>query len=95
MKIGKLVIAAALVISPMFAQAKSITVQVKGMVCSFCAQGIEKKFKDLAEIASVKVSLETKKVDLNTKEGKDVPDDKIRKIISDAGYDVLKIERTK
>jgi copper chaperone CopZ len=85
----------ALLMLPMLAQAKPIRVQVKGMVCAFCAQGIEKKFKALSEISGVKVSLETKFVDLDTKEGKDVSDEKITKIIGDAGYDVLKIERTK
>ncbi len=77
------------------AGAKAVTIQVKGMVCAFCAQGIEKKMKALPEVESVKVSLETKKVELNTKEGKDVPDKQLTKIINDAGYDVVKIERAK
>jgi mercuric ion binding protein len=80
---------------PTFAQAKPVTVQVKGMVCAFCAQGIEKKFKAMPEISSVKVSLETKLVDLEIKEGKDIPDDKITTVITEAGYDVVKIERKK
>jgi copper chaperone CopZ len=78
-----------------FALAKTITVKVNGMVCAFCAQGIEKKFKALPEISSIKISLETKNVDLVTKNGKDLSDDKITEIISEAGYDVLKIERAK
>ena len=69
--------------------------EVGAVVCAFCAQGIEKKFKALPEISTVKVSLETKKVDLDTKEGKDLSDQQITSIITDAGYDVLKIERTK
>lgn len=91
----KLIFTFAFIAMPLLAQAKPVTVQVKGMVCAFCAQGIEKKFKALPEIASVKVSLESKKVDLDTKEGKDLTDEQIKKIISDAGYDVLKIERDK
>jgi copper chaperone CopZ len=84
-----------LMLLPAFAQAKPITVQVKGMVCAFCAQGIEKKFKALPEIGKVNVSLETKLVSLDTKEGKDVSDDQIKDIVSNAGYDVVKIERVK
>jgi len=95
MGIRKLILAAILLTLPALAQAKPITVQVKGMVCAFCAQGIEKKFKALPEVSSVKVSLESKKVDLDTKEGKDLTDDQIKKIVSEAGYDVVKIERTK
>lgn len=95
MKLQKLLLATAFSVLPILAQAKPITVQVKGMVCGFCAQGIEKKFKAIPEISTVKVSLETKKVDLDTKEGKDIADDKITKIINEAGYDVVKIERAK
>ena len=80
---------------PTLVQAKPISVQVKGMVCAFCAQGIEKKFKALPEISTIKVSLETKLVSLDTKDGKDLTDEKISKIINDAGYDVVKIERPK
>lgn len=78
---------------PFVAQAKPVTVQVKGMVCAFCAQGIEKKFKALSEVKTVKVSLETKKVDLDTRDDQDVSDEKIRAIVTDSGYEVLKIER--
>jgi copper chaperone CopZ len=95
MRLRELLLALALFVMPAFAQAKPITVQVKGMVCAFCAQGIEKKFKALPEVSKVSVSLETKLVSLDTKEGKDIPDDQIKKIINDAGYDVVRIERAK
>ena len=95
MNLRKIVLVAVIFGLPAFAQAKTINVQVKGMVCAFCAQGVEKKFKAVPEVASVKVSLETKKVDLETKEGKDIGDQEIKKIISEAGYDVEKIERQK
>ena len=95
MKIRELLLVSALLIMPAFAQAKPIKVQVKGMVCAFCAQGIEKKFKALPETTSIKVSLQTKIVDIDIKEGKDIPDDQITKIITEAGYEVVKIEREK
>lgn len=95
MKLRNLLLATALVIAPLLAQAKPITIQVKGMVCGFCAQGIEKKFKALSEIAKVDVSLETKLVSLDTKEGKDVSDDQIKKIVTESGYEIVKIERAK
>ncbi len=85
-----------LVLSPLsLANAKTISIRVKGMVCAFCAQGIEKKFKALPEISKVKVNLESKRVDLDTTAGKDVSDESITKIITAAGYDVLNIERPK
>jgi mercuric ion binding protein len=73
--------------------AKDLTVHVKGMVCGFCAQGIEKKFKAMPEIENVQVSLENKTVVLKTKEGKDVSDDTINKILTDSGYNVEDIKR--
>lgn len=82
-----------LLAAPVISQAKTIKVEVNGMVCSFCVQGIEKKFKSLPEIADIKVSLETKKVELNTKGSSDLPDDQIKKIVSDSGYEVVRIVR--
>lgn len=74
---------------------KSFTVSVKGMVCAFCAQGIEKKFKEMPEVKSVQVSLKTKKVDVVTKGDAQISDEKIKEIVSESGYDVERIERVK
>lgn len=93
MRMIKVILASILFVSPVLAQAAPINVQVKGMVCGFCAQGIEKKFKALPEVAKVDVNLETKVVSLNTVDGKTIEDEQIKKIITSAGYDVVKIER--
>jgi len=76
-----------------FAAGKEIKVSVKGMVCGFCAQGIEKKFKTESAVQKVDVSLETKLVTLDLKEGQDIENSKIEKILKDAGYNIEKIER--
>jgi copper chaperone CopZ len=76
-----------------FATTGEIKVSVKGMVCGFCAQGIQKKFSEESAIDSVKVSLSSHLVDLKLKEGKDIQDEKITAILKDAGYTVEKIER--
>lgn len=73
--------------------AKDITIKVNGMVCSLCAQGIEKKFKDVPEVASIKVDLDSKIVSVETKGDLDVSDDRITKIITGTGYNVASIER--
>ena len=75
------------------ALAKDITVKVNGMVCSLCAQGIEKKFKDVSEVNSIKVDLDNKIVSITTKDDLDVDDERITKIITGAGYNVASIER--
>jgi periplasmic mercuric ion binding protein len=66
---------------------QELKVGVKGMVCAFCAQGIEKKFKAQKEVESVDVSLENKLVKLKFKDGQRLPDEKISEILKDAGYE--------
>ena len=64
-------------------------VGVKGMVCAFCAQGIEKKFKSQKEVSKVEVSLENKFVKLTFKDGQTLSKEKITEILKDAGYEAV------
>ena len=73
--------------------AKDISVKVSGMVCSMCAQGIQKKFSKLEEVKEIKVDLDTKVVSIKTKDDLDVKDEKIKELIQEAGYNVASIER--
>ena len=70
----------------------SYKVTMKGMVCSFCAQGIEKKMKALSETKDVYVDLKKRLVVVEVKEGLTLSQDVINKIIKDAGYGVQSIE---
>ncbi len=74
--------------------AKTIQVTVDGMVCSFCAQGIEKKMKAQAGTDKVFVSLEKQTTLVALKDGKDITDAVIKAEITDAGYVVKSITRT-
>lgn len=76
-----------------FAATSQIAVTVKGMVCGFCAQGINKKFKEDPRVASVDVSLEKKLVAIKLNHGKEILDSEIESALRDAGYNVEKIER--
>ena len=69
------------------AASREMHVGVKGMVCAFCAQGIEKKFKAQKEVEAVKVSLEKKFVHLTFKEGQRLSKEEIAEILKDAGYE--------
>lgn len=82
-----------LLLVPTLSFAESIQVKVKGMVCSMCAQGIQKKFNAESAVSKVNVSLEDKLVTLETKGKGDLADDKIKKIITEAGYNVAEITR--
>jgi copper chaperone CopZ len=76
------------------ANAGTIEMKVNGLVCGFCAQGIEKTLRKNPATADVVVSLENRLVAISTKEGQDIPDAELRKALTDSGYDVKAIERT-
>ena len=76
------------------ALAGTIEMQVNGLVCGFCAQGIEKTLRKNPATADVFVSLETRLVAIATKDGKDIADNELRKALTNAGYDVKGIART-
>ncbi len=77
------------------AHAETIKATVNGMVCAFCATGIEKSFTALPEVDHVKVDLEEKLVTINTKQGQTLDDAQVEKVISDAGYTINGIVREK
>lgn len=74
--------------------AETITTTVNGMVCAFCATGIEKTFRKQPEVASVKVDLPKKRVVIKTKPGQTVSDAKIKEVVTYSGYTMGKIQRT-
>ncbi|HTE43261.1 MAG TPA: heavy-metal-associated domain-containing protein [Steroidobacteraceae bacterium] len=74
--------------------AGTIEMKVNGLVCGFCAQGIEKTLRRNPATTDVFVSLETRLVAIATKDGQDISDAVLRKALTDAGYDVKAIART-
>ena len=77
------------------AWAETITTTVDGMVCAFCATGIEKTFRRQPEVASVKVDLPRKQVVIMTKPGQTLSDAKIKEVVTYSGYKMGKINRAK
>ena len=71
----------------------NIDVTVKGMVCSFCVQGIEKTFKKESAVETVKVDLKKSMVSLWIKEKNSLSDDRIVSLVKDSGYNVAQIKR--
>jgi copper chaperone CopZ len=80
---------------PMVAFAETITTTVHGMVCAFCATGIEKTFRKQPEVATVKVDLPKKIVTITTKPGKTLSDAKVKEVVTYSGYTMGKIVREK
>ena len=90
----RLLIAALLLgLSPL-ASATTIEMDVNGLVCGFCAQGIEKTFRALSATEGVFVSLEHRLVAVKLKDGSDIDDVTLRKALTDAGYTLVAIHRT-
>ena len=77
------------------AWAETITTHVNGMVCAFCATGIEKTFRKQPEVATVKVDLPKKQVVITTKPGQTLSDAKIREVVTYSGYTMGNIHRAK
>jgi mercuric ion binding protein len=83
----KIILSTILIVSSFAFAGEELKVGVKGMVCAFCAQGIEKKFTAQPEVEKVQVSLENKIVKLTFKDGQKLSNDKIKEILKDAGYE--------
>jgi copper chaperone CopZ len=72
--------------------AQSVKATVNGMVCAFCAQGIEATLLKLPTTKSVFVDLKKKIVAVEAKDGQTLDNKAISTAIVDAGYDVVKLE---
>lgn len=80
-----------LMILPVLAFAKTVKVEVPGMVCQMCVQGMKKNFSEVVKDANkdVMVDLDSKIVTLNL--SKEITDDEIKERVKNAGYNAKKI----
>ena len=76
------------------AHAATIEMTVNGLVCGFCAQGIEKTLRKKPATADVLVSLENRLVAVELDAGTDIADETLRTAITEAGYTVVAIKRS-
>lgn len=76
------------------ASASTIVMTVDGLVCAFCAQGIDKRLRKIEAIQDVYVSLEKKTVAISLRDGKDISDETLRQNLTESGYSVRAISRT-
>ncbi len=69
--------------------ASSLKLQVNGMVCSFCAQGIEKRLKALPDTGAIFIDLRNKVVAVESKAGQTLDAERVAGEVREAGYDVV------
>jgi copper chaperone CopZ len=93
MKAFKVTLATLLLSFAIVGNATTIEMEVNGLVCAFCAQGIEKKLRAFPATSEVVVSLEERLVAVSTKDGQDIADDELTRALTDAGYTVKSIQR--
>ena len=86
------IVAISLFSNAAFAATQTIKANVNGMVCAFCAQGIEKKMRALTQTKDVYVNLKQRIVAVELKEGQTLSNETVKDLIKDAGYDVTSIE---
>ena len=68
---------------------QAITTQVfkvNGMVCAFCAQGVEKSFKKIQQVDATKVDLDKMEITIVTRTSKGLTKEIIEETIKDSGY---------
>jgi len=63
-----------------------VEVKIKGMVCSFCAQGLQKGIGKLEEVEKVEINLKKGYEKITVKGGETLPMKEVKEIIKDAGY---------
>ncbi len=72
--------------------ANTLRLTVNGMVCAFCAQGIEKRLGKLSATQAVLVDLKNRTVAVEARDGQSLDTKLITSEIVDAGYDVVRVE---
>jgi copper chaperone CopZ len=90
---NKFILSLVLFASPALLSATTIEMDVSGLVCAFCAQGIEKTLRGFPATSDVVVSLEKRLVAVATKDGQDIADDELKRALTNAGYTVKAIRR--
>ena len=75
------------------ANTESLIVKLRGLVCDFCAQALQKVFSKREEISSLSIDLKTKVLTIMLKKGHNLSDETVTKLIVDAGYNLVHIQR--
>lgn len=75
--------------------ATRIDVQLRGMDCAICFQGLEQKLRDLPGADKVVIDLERGRLSLQLRAGSSLTDDTLRQLLLDSGFVVEQIRRSR
>ncbi len=71
----------------------SVRLKVDGMVCPFCAYGLEKRLEEIASIDAVLIRISDGLVQIRTKEGQELTDEALTNVVRKSGFSLTEIER--
>lgn len=92
MKIASIILCLGLSLS---ALASRVEVDVAGMTCGMCIEAITKELKATNKAEHISVKLDDKKAIFDEIKGKKISDQEIKNAIKSAGYEAVKIRRSK
>ena len=72
------------------ARAEVMEVDIHGLTCAFCVEGLHRELSELPDVSKVEVSLKNKKVRI-VSDGATLDIDRVRKAIIDAGFTPVEI----
>ncbi len=71
----------------------SVRLKVDGMVCPFCAYGLEKRLEEIASIDAVLIRISDGLVQIRTKENQELTDAALEDAVKKSGFSLTGIER--
>ena len=71
----------------------SIRLKVDGMVCPFCAYGLEKRLQEIASIDAVLIRISDGLVQIRTKKNQELTDAALEDAVKKSGFSLTGIER--
>ena len=86
----KAVLFSLLILPFTMARADIVEVDIHGMTCSFCVEGLQNELSRLPDVARVEVSLKNKKVRIIS-EAESLDMERVRSAIIDAGYTPVEV----
>ncbi|MEL6830648.1 MAG: heavy-metal-associated domain-containing protein [Pseudomonadota bacterium] len=74
-------------------EATMLTVNVKGMVCDFCARAVTKVFGKEDAVDGVHVDLDKGEIHVGLKPGMNLSDEDVEQLVKKSGYAMVSVER--
>ncbi len=71
----------------------SVRLKVNGMVCPFCAYGLEKRLQEIVSVDAVLIRISDGLVQIRTKEDQELTDEVLKDVVKKSGFSLIEIER--